>query len=180
MDNVVVKESPIHGLGLFAARNMRKGEHILRKDLTKLRKYTLEELNTNPDGDHSDYVGHGKYVIDYSLGAYINHSCDPNCYQKSKSIAFRDIYALSNIEKGEEVTLDYTSTAVDQFAGKGFWVIECKCGSKNCRGKVTGDLFQLPRELQRIYYAYLPPYIKRKYRLHFAEVERQLRNYLSR
>lgn len=168
MENVIVEKSPIHGFGLFAPRNITKGAHILHKDLTKLRKYTLEEVNANPNGDHSDYVGHGKYVIDYSAGAYFNHSCGPSCYKKSKSMTVGDVYALRDIEKGEELTLDYAASAVDQFAGKGFWVMYCKCGSKNCRGRVTGDFFQLPKELQRIYFPYLPPHIRKKYKAYFA------------
>ena len=158
MDNSTVKKSPIHGFGLFTTRKITKGEHILHKDLTRLKKYTLEEVNANPNGDHSDYVG----------GAYFNHSCDPSCYVKSRSIAVKDIYALRDIEEGEELALDYAANAVDQFAGKGVWVMYCKCGSQNCRGRVTADFFQLPVELQRMYFPHLPPYIRRKYRVYFA------------
>ena len=71
-----------------------------------------------------------------------------------KTIAVKDIYAsrASDIEPGEELTIDYAATAVDQFAGQDFWVLDCKCGSANCRGRVSGDFFELPEELQRRYY----------------------------
>jgi hypothetical protein len=59
---------------------------------------------------------------------------------------------------------------VDQFAGKGFWVLECQCGSENCRGRVTGDFFDLPVALQRRYYPNLPMSIKKKYRARFREL----------
>jgi hypothetical protein len=55
---------------------------------------------------------------------------------------------LFAIAEGEEVTHDYTANAVDQFDGQGFWVLECHCGSKNCRGRVTGDFFEMPQEWQ--------------------------------
>ena len=84
-----------------------------------------------------------------------------------KSIAVKDIYAARDIEPGEELTIDYAATAVDQFAGQGFWVLDCKCGSANCRGRVSGDFFELPEELQKRYYPNLPPSIKRKYRARF-------------
>ena len=167
MSAYTIRKTANKGQGLFSTRDIRKGEHILHKDLTNLRKYTLNEASEHPDGDHADYVGYGKYVIDYSPGSYINHSCDPNCYVKAKRIAVRDIYAFKNIKAGEELTCDYAAQAVDQFAGKGFWVLDCHCGSRNCRGKVTGDLFQLPKDLQKIYYPNLPPSIKRKYREQF-------------
>jgi len=61
----------------------------------------------------------------------MNHSCAPNCYIKMKIIAIKDVYALRDIEEGEELTHDYTLTSIDQFAGMGFWTEDCKCGSKN-------------------------------------------------
>lgn len=80
-----------------------------------------------------------------------------------ESIAIKNIYAERDLAKGEELTADYTLTSVDQFAGEGFWVLDCKCGSKNCRGQVTGDFFKLPIKIQRKYYMNLPPLILKKY-----------------
>ncbi|RLG03132.1 MAG: hypothetical protein DRN54_03385 [Thaumarchaeota archaeon] len=53
--------------------------------------------------------------------------------------------------------------AVDQIDNE-TWVLECKCGSKNCRKKVTGNLFKLPKKIQREKLPYLPTWVKRKYR----------------
>ena len=58
------------------------------------------------------------------------------------SLAVYDVYALRDIEEGEELTHDYTANAVGQFAGQGFWVLECQCGSENCRGKLRGDFLR--------------------------------------
>ncbi|MGC9778552.1 MAG: hypothetical protein HZR80_04865 [Candidatus Heimdallarchaeota archaeon] len=88
-----------------------------------------------------------------------------------KTIAICDYYALSNIETGEELTHDYTLTSVDQFAGKGFWAMDCKCGSSNCRGKVTGDFFTLPLETQKKFYQNLSPSILRKFREQFKHLK---------
>jgi hypothetical protein len=160
------------GHGVFAARSIKQGELIFHIDLRSLVKMTPAEIDAHPelDGDHSDYVGRGKYVVDDSPASYMNHSCDPNCYYKMRSIAVKDVYALRDIEEGEELTHDYAATSVDQFAGKGFWVLECRCGSENCRGRVTGDFFDLPAELQRRYYPNLPPSIRRKYRANLTRV----------
>lgn len=174
MKDFMIKETRSKSLGVFALRNFKKGEHIFHVDLTKLKRYTVREIDGNSElnGDHSDYVGRGKYVVNHSPVSYMNHSCDPNCYVKMKTIAIKDVYALRDISKGEELTHDYTATSVDQFAGKGFWEEECKCSSKNCRKILHGDLFKLPMELQQKYYPNLPSSIKRKYRKLFGKLKK--------
>lgn len=172
----ILEETSEKGCGLFAARDIRQDEHILHVDLTGLETYTPTELERavaeNPalDGDHVNYVGRGKYVIEYTPASYMNHSCDPSCYVKMSSIAVYDVHALRCITEGEELTHDYTANAVDQFAGQGFWVLECRCGSENCRGRVTGDFFEMPLDWQARYYPYLPPSIKRKYQDRFRRL----------
>jgi SET domain-containing protein len=171
-----LKRAAGKGYGLFATRDINQGEHILRIDLRPLRRYTLKELEEHLeeheelDGDHSDYVGHSQYVIDHSPGSYMNHSCNPSCYYRMRSIPVKDVYAARDIIAGEELTHDYTATSVDQFAGHRFWVLDCRCGSATCRGQVDGDFFELPIELQRRYYPNLAPSIKRKYRDRFRQL----------
>lgn len=173
-----LRKTPDKGYGVFANRAIKRGELVFHMDLRTLKKYTLREIAAHPERDshHWDYAGHGKYVIDNSAASFMNHSCEPNCYCKMKSIAVRDVYALRDIEEGEELTQDYPATSVDQFAGSGFWVLECRCGGKNCRGRVTGDLFELPRELQKRYYPNLPPSIKRRYRTRFQALFKRTRH----
>ena len=48
-----------------------------------------------------------------------------------KSIAIKDTYAMRDIEEGEELTHDYAATAVDQFAGNGYWVLAAPVGARN-------------------------------------------------
>ncbi|MEJ2262789.1 MAG: SET domain-containing protein [Anaerolineales bacterium] len=166
MEIFVLKKTLNKGYGLFAARDIHKGEQIFHVDLTSLRKYALEEFEKHRelDGDHADYVGRGKYVIDDSPRCYMNHCCDPNCIYRMKSIPVKDLFALRDIKAGEELTHDYTATAVDQFAGKGHWSFICQCDSEDCRRKITGDFLEMPAEWQAKYYPSLPPSIKRKYR----------------
>jgi len=63
-------------IGVFATRKIKKGGHRLHVDLGGLPTYSLEELEHHPDGDHTDYVGHGKYVINHSPASFLNHSCE--------------------------------------------------------------------------------------------------------
>ncbi len=110
------------------------------------------------------------YVIDLSPPSYMNHSCAPNCYVKMESLELKDVYALQDIAPDEELTIDYTLTAVDQFAGQGFWEFDCNCGSKECRGKITGDFFTLPRATQLKFYKNLPLSIIQQYIDHFERL----------
>jgi ribosomal protein S18 acetylase RimI-like enzyme len=175
----VVMETVEKGYGVFATRDIKENEHICHVDLRGLPSYTLDELErqvaAHPEltGDHANYVGHGKYVIEDSPASYMNHSCAPNCYFQMKSIAVYDVFAFRDIAAGEELTHDYTANSVDQFAGQGFWVLECQCGSENCRRRVTGDYFEMPQEWQRKFYRHLPSSIKRKYRDRFQELFRK-------
>ena len=161
---------------MFAAKDFKQGERIFHDDLNGFKKYTLAELERvfeeNPElKDRDTYVGRGKFVIENTPAWYMNHSCDPNSYVKMRSMAVYDVYALRDIAKGGELTLDYTASAVDQFAGQVSWVLECRCGSENCRGKVTGDFFEMPEEWQAKYYPYLPSSIKRKYKDRFQRLK---------
>ncbi len=73
----------------------------------------------------------------------INHSCDPNAgYVTGEPILF----ALRDIAAGEEITWDYSTSIAE--AG---WRLECRCGSKNCRGIVVswGELPAVERERLR-------------------------------
>lgn len=178
MVNCTLSETSEKGYGVFAARAIKQGEHIFHIDLTALEKYTLADLeraveeDPELDGDHANYVGRGKYVIEDTPASYMNHSCDPNCCFRMKPIAVYDVCALRDIAEGEELTHDYTANSVDQFAGQGFWGLECQCGSKNCRGKVTGGFFEMSEEWQAKYYPCLPPSIKRKYKDRFQQLKK--------
>lgn len=163
MKRYILKRTNSKGKGLFASKNIKKGEVLFKIDLSKQKSYTSEEIDKMPNNNHADYVGRGKYVISFHPYSYINHSCNPNIIVKHESIAKSTFIAMKNIKKGEELTYDYGVNAMDQF-GKTLWTINCKCKSKNCRKKIPGDFFKQPKEIQIKYYKYLPPIIKRKYK----------------
>lgn len=120
--NVIVKKSNIDGKGVFAARNFKKGEVVLKWDISRI--LTSKELKQLAE-EEKKYVSYmnGKYVIMQPPERFVNHSCDANTHADN----FRDI-AKRDIERGEEITADYSEETVPDFKMK------CKCGSKNCRG----------------------------------------------
>lgn len=69
-------------------------------------------------------------------GRFVNHSCQPNCEMQKWSVngQFRmALFALRDIEPGEELTYDYNFSLFNPAEGQ-----ECKCGSENCRGVIGG------------------------------------------
>jgi len=79
-----------------------------------------------------DWIGVGKHTwIDTTESdfRFINHSCSPNTFIKTK----RGVYALKNIPKGTELTMDYSLTEAEAE-----WKINnCQCGTLECRGTIT-------------------------------------------
>ena len=75
MKPYVIKNVKNKGKGLFASRDIKKGEHIVHTDLTKLKSYSIEEINANPklQSNHCNYVGNGRYVVEYNPSSYMNH-----------------------------------------------------------------------------------------------------------
>jgi uncharacterized protein len=103
---------------------------------------------------HTFQVGYDRYVLPPrdSLLWYINHSCEPNCV-----ITARRIVTARDVQKGEELTFDY-STDVDW---PGFRM-DCRCGAKGCRGVVRAYRF-LPVEVKISYGSHVAPFIQRGY-----------------
>lgn len=109
-DIVVIKlaPSPIHGIGVFALRDLKKGDRIYAdtiphafdipyKDFKKLRPEISEQILS-----HWGQVINGSHFL-YpvtKMSAFMNHSDNPN-YDSKEDVATRAI------KKGEELTEDY-------------------------------------------------------------------------
>lgn len=157
VDRVVVKTSPIHGKGLFAAADFRAGERILRRDDSRL------VTNDNPlqKGEHEhhcDWIADGRVVYVQEPERYTNHSCDPNAVKQVEQDGSRFCVARRDIAAGEEITHDYS---IDGF-GDSVW--QCDCGGARCRETIHADFFRLPRDLQVEYLPYLSPWFKERFK----------------
>ncbi|MDO8561759.1 MAG: SET domain-containing protein [bacterium] len=117
----VKKSAPGIGKGLFADKNIKKGDFIL--------EYMGKKIPT-PDADKmkSRYLFEidEKWTIDGSsrtnTARYINHSCDPNTAAEILDGRIM-IFAVRAIKKGEEVTIDYDKEYFDEFIKP----VGCKC-----------------------------------------------------
>lgn len=145
MIDVIVAESKIHGLGVFAARDFAEGEVILPIDDSRV---VDEEHPPRPElgehGHHCDYLAGGKTVLMRSPERHINSCCDPNVYVKTVA-GIRHVVARRPIRAGEEITYDYI---IDCHGGI---VWRCACGSPRCRGTIVSSFFELPVESQLEY-----------------------------
>jgi len=166
MKKYLVEKTDKKGKGLFASKDIKKGELIFSVDLSKEKSYSRNEINNNPklQSDHCDYIGNNNYVVSFHPYSYMNHSCNPNILIDHKSMTKSDFYAMKDIWEGEELNYDYGANALEGFNKNKPWEkMKCNCGSKNCRKIIYSDFFKLPKNLQKKYYKYLPQKIKKKY-----------------
>lgn len=124
---IEIKESGIEGNGIFASRDFKQGEAVYSFPMGKI--VSLADISNIPEREkrYLDKIGHDQFEVIEPPAKYVNHSCDPNVIERD-----RVAYALRNISKGQEITIDYDRIA---YLEKPF---ECRCGSKNCRGFVQG------------------------------------------
>ena len=120
MKDIIVKKSKIHGKGVFADRDFKKGEVVIKYNLKKLTEKEFKNLSEK-EKHFTSKEGKG-YVLFLAPERYVNHSCDPN----TNSINNCDI-AIKNIKKGEEITGDYSKENIPGLNMK------CNCGNKSCK-----------------------------------------------
>lgn len=139
---VEARQSPIHGIGLFATRSFAPGERILRR---KERTITpAAPLREDERWCHCDDLEGGRRVVLGYPERHLNHCCDPNAYVAQEGGATY-IVARRAIAGGEEITNDYCMNST----GDEVW--QCACGSPRCRQTIHSDFFRLPIEKQREY-----------------------------
>ena len=141
---VALRPSRIAGLGLFAAKPFPTGSLIIEycgEMLHSERLVNRRDAYYNALGARfrqSCYLFRldDDRVLDATLkgnlSRFINHSCDPNCYSRVVSFEAKVkkllIFALKDIEPGEEIVYDY------KFPEDEGEKIVCYCGAAKCRG----------------------------------------------
>lgn len=125
------------GQGVFATAGIKKGECILEFSGAVIDSKAAE-------GDsfgRTLQVGDDAYMVVGPPSVYVNHSCNPNAGVAND----KDLVALRDLEPGEEIVFDY-STTMDE----NDWTMTCGCNESRCRGTV-GDFRLLPAALQQEY-----------------------------
>jgi len=152
-----VRQSKIHGHGLFATADIAKDEIVAVKGGHIVDRKTLREKITPKLGPVEIQIGDDLFITpvtdeEHELSMlYSNHSCDANLGVRGE-ITF---VAMRDIRAGEELTHDWATTDDDDYS------VECKCGAPNCRRILTGKDWQCP-EVQARYAGYFSAYLARK------------------
>jgi SET domain-containing protein len=145
-----VRRSRIHGTGVFALRPIRKGRRVI--EYTGERVSHKEADSRYADKDEEDnhtflFIVDARTVIDAGVDGndarFINHSCAPNCETAIENRRVF-IYALRNIEPGEELAYDYQIQREDGDPPNIEEIFGCRCGAAKCRGTMLAPP-ELPR-----------------------------------
>jgi len=138
----VLRPSPMHGVGAFAAGPIRRGTRII--------EYTGERItHAEADARYDDasmdrhhtflMIVNRRWVLDAAVGGndarFVNHSCDPNCeIVVARGRVF--IEAIADIRPGEEITYDYAYEREEGDDAIATSRYPCRCGAVRCRGTI--------------------------------------------
>jgi hypothetical protein len=139
---IVVRNSRIHGRGIYAARKLRQGERIVEY---RGERISWKEADRRPPSDPDDpnhtfffSLSDGKTVIDAgvegNIARWVNHSCAPNCETEETEDGRVFIQAMRDIRRGEELNYDYGLIIDERITATLKKQYECRCGAVDCRG----------------------------------------------
>jgi len=123
-DDIEVRHTGKCGYGVYAARQFLPGELVteITGQLISKKDYEGSEFVMDLDEDW--------YLEPATPGAFLNHSCSPNCELVQLTDFSLGVVAICNVEPETQLTFDYAWEAFD-------WNPRCQCGARNCRGWVV-------------------------------------------
>lgn len=108
LESVEVRESPVHGRGVFARHRLRPGQWIGR----------FEGTPTEEDGTYvlwvDDERGQEVGIRGCNALRFLNHGKPPNAEFENV-----DLYAIRNVQPGAELVIDYGDGWSDAFLDAG-------------------------------------------------------------
>ena len=139
-----IRDSPIHGRGLVATRDIPAGtrvieyvgEKITKAESDRRGEEQYERAEETGEGSVYLFTLNKRYDIDgnvpWNAARLINHSCEPNC---ETDIIKGHIWIISlrEIEKGEELFYNYG------FDLEYFEHHPCLCGTDSCLGYIVAE-----------------------------------------
>ena len=139
-DLIEVRNSPVHGRGVFAVQPIRKGTRIIEYLGDRVSHQAADKRYE--DHDESDnhtflFIVDKHTVIDAGVGGndarFINHQCEGNC---ESVIENRRVFieARRDIAPGEELGYDYEIGREKDDPPNVDEIYACRCGSPKCRG----------------------------------------------
>ena len=135
-----VRESGVHGKGVYAIRPIKAGDKVLEYKGRIITWHEAQDIHPHDPSqpNHTFYFhladGHvidGKQDGNSARG--INHACEPNLEagQEGNRVFLK---ALRDIDIGEELFYDYALMIDARKTAKVKKEHACLCGAPNCRG----------------------------------------------
>lgn len=148
-NNFLIRDAGVKGNGLFSKVAFKEGELVfLMEGPTRFFKAEIpSECYIYPDWYSVDK---NIWIEPAPFFNNINHSCNPNLGLRTS----REFVARRNINPGEELSFDY-STTDDELP----WIMDCECGELNCRRKVGAIQLLSEQQFQEIM-PYVPKYFQ--------------------
>lgn len=138
MRRVTVRQSPVHGRGVFAVRPLAAGERVLeyKGEITAWREAVRRHRREGVAGHTFLFGLSDGRVIDGSRGGnsarWLNHGCSPNCETIEDSGRIF-IHTVRPVEAGEELFIDYLLTTDDAADEDVRAQYACRCAAVKCR-----------------------------------------------
>jgi uncharacterized protein len=139
---IEVRQSPLHGKGVFALRRIAKGARVIEYLGERVshpeadRRYESKDASDN----HTFlFIVDRHIVIDAGVDGndarFVNHGCDPNC---ESVVEDRRVFieAVRTIQPGEELTYDYQIGREADDPPNVDEIFACRCGAAKCRGSM--------------------------------------------
>jgi len=138
----IVVKKVTNGRGLVAARSFRTGQIISEIDgkvVTADEVWSYWKFDPRLGANCIRYDADNFLNPDGYIGAFANHSCNPNTglVKRGRKLIIK---AIAPIAEGDELTHDYST-----FIGADdVWTMRCNCGEEACRGTVR-NIKKLPK-----------------------------------
>src|SRR3989338_8384305 len=143
-ENIYYKNTDKYGKSIFIARNFTRDDSI----------FVISGPITKTPSIYTVPITVDLFIDPLPPGKFLNHSCEPSCGIKNRT----EVVAMRNLEKNEEITIDYAMIVFDYDQSELKQDLTCNCGSKICRGKF-GSYENLSEELRQKYAGFISDYL---------------------
>lgn len=165
---IYIYNSKISGKGSFASREIKSGEIVNVFGGNEYSEAEIDELIDKGELriDDDFQIGEDRFMAGPGDDYFTNHSCNPNAGIKNVN----QIVAIRDIKKGEEITIDYSTTSAPPQNPTKYnnadWNMKCSCASPNCRINI-GFIGTLPKSTLKAYLrlGIIPDFIKKNIKI---------------
>jgi SET domain-containing protein len=139
---IAVRNSNIHGKGVFATTFIPKGTRIIEYKGVRMSEDAADEKYGDDESPHTFlFLVDNRIVIDANhdgnSARWINHSCDPNCEPTEENERLF-IDAIRDIQPGRELAYDYNLIVEERHTPALKRLYACVCGARQCRDTILG------------------------------------------